>query len=296
MKRVSLKLTAMNTPFGRYKFLRLPFGIHSAQEVFHRNINGRFMDIAGVETDIDDILIWSNNTEDHNRSLIASLERAKKIRLTMKLNKCKFNANELIYGGLKISARGIEPDETKIKAIMEMPEPSDNEGIQRLLGLINYVAKFLPKQSEVTWPLTELLQKDVHWHWEEDHKKSFENIKKLLSSNLCLAFYDVSKPTTIHMDASNSGLGAALLQEGKLVAHASRSLTTAVKNYAVIEKELLAVLFRCERFHQYVYENKILIESDRKPLESIMKRPLARATVRLQRMLLHLQKYDFQLS
>ena len=154
----------MKTPFGRCKFLRLPFGIHSAHEVFHRNINGSFMDIVGVETDIDDILIWSKNTEDHNRSLIVSLERAKKIGLTMKLNKCKFNANELIHDGLKISARGIEPEETKIKAIMEMPEPSDNEGIQRLLGLINYVAKFLPKQSEVTCPMTELLQKDVHWH------------------------------------------------------------------------------------------------------------------------------------
>ena len=72
------------------------------------------MDIAGVETDIDDILIWSKNAEDHNRSLIASLERAKKIGVTM-LNKCKFNADELIYDGLKISARGIEPEETKIK-------------------------------------------------------------------------------------------------------------------------------------------------------------------------------------
>ena len=131
---------------------------------------------------------------------------------------------------------------------------------------------------------------------EEDHKKSFENIKKLLCSNPCLAFYDVSKPTTIQVDASNSGLGAALLQEGKPVAHASRSLTSAVNNYAVIEKELLAVPFGCERFHQYVYGNKILMESDHKPLESIMKKPLARATVRLQRMLLHLQKYDFQLS
>ena len=98
------------------------------------------------------------------------------------------------------------------------------------------------------------------------------------------------------MDASNSGLGAALLQEGKPVAHASRSLTSAVKNYAVIEKELLAVPFGYERFHQYVYGNKILIESDHKTLESIMKKPLARATVRLQRMLPHLQKYDFQLS
>ena len=98
------------------------------------------------------------------------------------------------------------------------------------------------------------------------------------------------------MDAGNSGLGAALLQEGKPVAYASRSLASAEKNYAFIEKELLAVLFGCERFHQYVYGNKTFTESNHKPLESIMKKPLARARTRLQRMLLHMQKYDFQLS
>ena len=136
------------------------------------------------------------------------------------------------------------------------------------------MAKFIPKLSEVTSPLRELLQKDVHWHWDEYHKKSFQEIKKLLSSDRCLAFFDVSRPITIQVDASNSGLGAVLLQEGKPVAYASRSLTSSEKNYAIIEKELLAVVFGCERFHQYVYGNKTLVESDHKPLESIMKKPL----------------------
>ena len=98
------------------------------------------------------------------------------------------------------------------------------------------------------------------------------------------------------MDASNSGLGAALLQEGKPVAYASRSLTSTEKNYAITGKELLAVLFGRERFNQYIYGNKTLVESDHKPLESIMKKPLARALERLHRMLLCLQRYDFQLS
>ena len=180
----------------------------------------------------------------------------------MNLNKCKFNANELIYLDHKISATGIKSDDAKIKAIMEMPEPTDKKGIQRLPGLINYVAKFLPKLSKVTSPLRELMQKDVHWHWEKHHEKSFENVKKLLSSDRCLTFFDVSKPITIQVDASNSGLGAAFLQEEKPVAHATRSLTSAWKNYAIIEKELLAVLFGCERFYHYVYGNKRFIESD----------------------------------
>ena len=119
----------------------------------------------------------------------------------MNLDKCKFNADKLIYLRHKISARGIEPDDAKIKAIMEMSEPSDKKGTQNLLGLINYVAKFLPKLSKFTSPLRELLQKDVQWHWEEHYKKSLENAKELLSSDRCLASFDVSKPVTILMQA-----------------------------------------------------------------------------------------------
>ena len=98
--------------------------------------------------------------------------------------------------------------------------------------------------------MRELLQKDVHWPWEEHHKKSFQDVKKLLSSDRCLAFVDISKPITIQVDASNSGLGAVLLQEGKPVAYASRLFASTEKNHVVIEKELLAVLFGCERFYQ----------------------------------------------
>ena len=126
----STKLTTMNTLFGRYKFMRLPFGIHSAQEVFHRIINGNFNDLNGVETDIDDFLVWGKNIEDHNRSLIASWERAKKIGLTMNLDKCKFYADELVYLGHRISAKGVEPRDAKVKSIMEMPEPTDKKAVQ----------------------------------------------------------------------------------------------------------------------------------------------------------------------
>ena len=170
LHEVSTKLTTMNTPFRRYKFLKLFFGTHSAQEVFHRIINGNFIEVNGVETDIDDFLVWGKNTEDHNRSLITSLERAKKIGLTMDLDKCKFNADELVYLGHKISAKGIEPHDAKVKGIMELPEPTNKKAVQGILGLINYVAKFIPKLFEVTSPLRELLQKDVHWYWEEHHK------------------------------------------------------------------------------------------------------------------------------
>ena len=296
LDEASSYLTTMNTPFGRYRFTRLPFGIHSAQEVFHKRISQSFENIEQVETDIDDILIWGIEDQDHDKNLIRCLDRAKEIGITMNINKCKFKEKELTYLGHKLSADGIHADETKIKAICEMQMPTDKKGIQRLLGMVNYVAKFLPNVSEVTAPLRELLKKNEHWQWKSAHTDSFNKIKEMLISKQCLAFYDVKREVTLQVDACKTGLGAALIQDGKSVAYASRSMTSAQRNYAIIEKELLAVLFGCERFHQHIYGKKVQVQSDHKPLESIMKKPLSSAPARLQRMLLRLQKYDITLT
>ena len=103
------------------------------------------------------------------------------------------------------------------------------------------------------------------------------------------------KPVTIQVDACKDGLGAVLMQEGKSVSYASRAMTEAQKRYAMIEKELLTVVFGCERYHQYIYGREVSIQSDHRPLESILKKPLANTPPRLQRMLLRLQKYDIDL-
>ena len=115
----------------------------------------------------------------------------------------------------------------------------------------------------------------------------------MLVSKPVLAFYDVNKAVTLQCDASQSGLGACLLQGNKPVAFASRSLSPAEKNYAQIEKELLAVVFAAEKFHQYVYgKHSVMVHSDHKPLEYIWKKPLSKTPPRLQRLMLRLQPYD----
>ena len=286
----------MNTPFGRYRFTRLPFGVHSAQEVFHKRINQSFEDIENVETDIDDILIWGTKDDEHDRNLIKCMDRAEKIGMTLNFSKCIFKERQLTYLGHKLSRDGIQPDDAKIKAIYDMPRPIDKKGVQRLLGMVNYVAKFLPNTSAITAPLRELVKKNAHWKWSIEHTESFNRIKEMLVSKQCLVFYDVNKEVTLQVDACNTGLGAALLQDGKPVAYASRSMTAAQRNYAIIEKELLAVLFGCERFHHYIYGKEVRVMSDHKPLEAIMKKPLSSAPPRLQRMLLRLQKYNIVLS
>ena len=122
-------------------------------------------------------------------------------------------------------------------------------------------------------------------------------MKKALTTTPALSYYDVMKPVVIQCDASDSGLGAALLQNGLPVAYSSRALTSAETNYAQIEKELLAIVFACEKFDQYVYgRDKVHVQSDHKPLEVIFKRPLVTAPKRLQRMLLRLQRYSREVT
>ena len=120
-------------------------------------------------------------------------------------------------------------------------------------------------------------------------------IKELLITRSCSAFFDPSKAIQIQVDASESAIGAALMQNGKPVSYASRSLTNAQKNYAIIEKKLFVVLFGCERFHQFVYGSEVTITSDHKPLEIIMKKPLSKVPASLQQILLQLQRYNINL-
>ena len=134
------------------------------------------------------------------------------------------------------------------------------------------MAKFVPNVSSVTAPLREFLQKNNPWKWTTEHTKAFEKIQKMLSEHECLTFYDLRKP-----DACKTGLGAVLIQEDRPVSYASRAMTDAQKRYAVIEKELSAVVFGCERFHQYIYGKEILVESDHKPLANIFQKPLCQA-------------------
>ncbi|GFO04659.1 polyprotein [Plakobranchus ocellatus] len=136
------------TPQGRYCFTRMPFGITLAQEVFHKRIHEAFEDIEGVETDIDDILVWGKNTKEHDERLRKVLNRCRKINLTLNEKKCHFNEEEITYLGHKLTQDGVQPDKEKVKAITAMPPPEDKKGVERLLGTVNYMAKFIPNLSE----------------------------------------------------------------------------------------------------------------------------------------------------
>ena len=178
-----------------------------------------------------------------------------------------------------------------------MPPPTDVAGVQWLLGLAQYLSKFLPYLSDITMPLRELTQKETEWEWGQAQQDALQTLKTAVSGTPVLRYYNVKEEVTLQCDASQSGLGAALLQNGQPVAYASRALTPTETRYAQIEKELLAIVFACDHFEAYVYGREaVQVETDHQPLVSIVKKPLNSAPSRLQRMLLRLQKYNLNLK
>ena len=204
LEEESQLLTTFNTPQGRYCFTRMPFGITSAQEIFHKRINEAFEDLEGVETDIDNILVWGT------KRLRKVLNRCYAINLTLNEKKCQFNKEEITYLGHKLTQKGVQPDQEKIKAIAAMPPPEDKKGVERLLGTVSYMAKFIPNLSTISEPIRKLLKKEVQFTWEHEQERAFVEIKNALTSEKTLGYFNPNEAITLECDSSQSGLGAVV--------------------------------------------------------------------------------------
>ena len=130
--------------------------------------------------------------------------------------------------------------------MLEMPKPTDVAGVQRLIGFVNYLSKFLPRLSDVCEPLRKLMAKDVEWHWTDHQDQAFQRIRQLVTEAPVLKYYEPMEELTLQSDASQTGLGAVLTQNGQPLAFASRALSDTETRYAQIEKELLSVVFGLE--------------------------------------------------
>ena len=288
-------LTTFNTPFGRFRYLRLPFGLNSANEIFQKKMTQRFEGIPGVLVMFDDILITSETFEKHLEQLKLVFQRCSEIGIKLNESKCKFLCDRITYIGHVITPNGVEPNPERVRAIEEMPAPTSKKDVQRFLGMVTYLARYAPNLSELTQPLRILLHKENEFVWSHEQEKAFSDIKEVLTRDALLAHFDSKKTIEIHTDASLHGLGACLIQDSRPVAYASRSLTPTEKRYANIEKELLSVVFGLERFNQFVYGQHVKVFTDHKPLVPISNKNIVANPARCQRLLLRLQKYDFDL-
>ena len=292
----SQRLTTFNSPFGRYCFTRLPFGLKISQDVFQHAMDQILQDLPGVVSIADDIVVYGKDQADHDKNLHSLMVRAAEKGLVFNASKCAIKAEEVQFFGSVYSAKGVRPNPTKVQAITELQTPTSVKELQSFLGMVTYLGPYIPGLSGHTAPLRKLLGKEAEFQWHHEHQAAFEDIKSCIQSASYLTYFNPNVPAVLQVDASQEALGAALIQDGKPVAYASKSLTDTEKRYANIERELLACVFGAERFHTYLYGKGFTIESDHKPLEMISRKNLTAAPARLQRMLLRLQRYDYEIK
>lgn len=296
LHRETIPLFTFNSPFGCYRFKRLPFGMRTATEIFQKLNERNFGDIPGVNIYIDDILIAAKDEKDHDRILKQVIDRARSINVRFNKEKVQYRVEKVSYLGHIISKDGIACDPGRLQVISKLGQPKDKKDLQKLLGMINYIRSYIPNLAELCQPLRELLKKNILFQWSQKHTECVEKIKKLIMNAEILKPFDSNKQITLQTDASKYGLGCCMMQDGKPISFASRSLTEAEVNYGQIEKEFLAIVFACEKFKNCIYGKSVNVMTDHKPLLGIMKKELSKIpSARLQRMKLRLLKFDLNL-
>ena len=214
-KQISL-LTTFNTAFGRYRFLCLPFGLVSSQDIFQKKIDQAYESLEGVEPIADDILIWGNSKEEYEARQKAMLQRSREKGIKLNKEKCKFGLTEVKFFGHILSKDGLKADPSKLEAIKKMPKPSNKAELESVLGMLNYLSRYAPKLSELTAPLRELTKQNAIFKWDESMDCVFDKVKDVITRSPILAYYDPQKDVTIQTDASKSGLGATRGQTSRI--------------------------------------------------------------------------------
>ena len=275
----SSKLLVINTHKGRYRFKKMPFGAKMSQDVFQMKMDLIMEQCPGVISIHDDIVVYGVSEEDHDANLVNLLNIAQIEGLVLNSKKLELKRPRVSFFGAEYSADGMHPCPKKIQGITEMTPPTDKQQLASFIGMVTYMGNFVPHLSHHTEPLPAMLKQEAVFTWDEMANASFQKIKDLIAKSATkpLRYYDRRKPVTVQADASQRGLGACLLQDGQPIAYASKSLTDTETRYTNIERELLAIVFACQRFNTYVLGRPFTVESDHKPLEMIHQKSLASA-------------------
>ena len=287
-------LTTFNTHLRRYRFLHVPFGLKMSQDIFQMRMDNIVTQCPGVLAIHGDVFIYGKNDRDHDANIINLFNVTQKEGLIFNSKKCAIKQESIAFFGRVFSAEGYSPDPEKIQGISKMTPPQTKLELQSFPGAVDYLQMFIHHLSLNTEPLQALLKKENCFAWDENTNMCFQKIKSQLQKALLrpMRYYDQSKPVALQCDASLKGLGACIIQDGQPIAFASKSLTDTKTHYANIKRELLAIVYGCEKFHTYLYRRRLIMEMDHKPLKMISLKNLTAAPACLQRMLLCLQQYD----
>ena len=266
--------TAVITPFGLFEFLRKPFGLRNAAQTFQRFIDQVLHGLPFCYAYIDDLLVASSSPEEHQQHLRQVFQRLSEHGIIINPSKCRFGVSELEFLGHTVSSQGIRPSDTKVKAITDFPMPMSLRKLREFLGLVNFHHRFIPHCASILGPLNNLLAtphgKDRTLEWTEAATTAFINIKEALATATLLTHPKPFAPTCVMTDASDTAVGAVLLQQidddWQPIAYFSKKLRPAETRYSTFDRELLAIYLAIKHFRHFVEGREFYIATDHKPL------------------------------
>ena len=207
-------LTTFSIPYGKFRWLRLPFGFKIASDVFQERLDQVLKLIPNTVGIADDIIVHGKDKIEHDTSFITLCETAQINGLKLNAKKLQFKSKDCNFFGHKLTPEGLKADESKIEAIMKMDPPKTETELKSFLGMVNYLGQYTPALAYLCPPLDSLYKKDMAWRWDPEHQRAFEGIKSIISSLPVPGYFDAKLEHAIQCNASKQGLGAVLLQEG----------------------------------------------------------------------------------
>ena len=288
-------MTTFCTPFGTYRWKRVPFGLKISPACFNSMLSDVLRgleDCCGLY--IDDIVIHSSSYRQHIKHVRLVLERLRRAGLTVKLSKCYFACASIEYLGHVVGLGQVRPKEQKVKDLLAADHPSGKRQLQSFLGAAGYYRRFIPHFSDMTAPLTSLLCKGRGFVWTPEAEHSFQCVKQALSTTPVLMIANFNQPFFIFVDASLIAVGAVLMQRDSddvyhPVSFFSKKLTAAQRNYCATDREALALVLAVRAFRIYI-SGKTVVYTDHEALKYIHSN--ATKNQRLLRWSLELQQYD----
>ena len=305
LDEASQDLTAFMTPFGRYIYLRLPFGMSSAGDVFTLKYGNAVDAATDGRRATEDTLIRGNTSSELLANTRKFFEACRKAGITLNLRKIQWDQPEVLFGGFLLNASGYRIDPALTKALSEFPTPNNPTDVRSFFGLANQICNFSDEISQLLAPLKSLLKKGVMFQWLPEHQEAFNLAREHLASPKALAYYDPSRQTRLVVDASRlNGLGFVLKQQQhgdnwKAVQAGSRFLTSAETRYAMIELEMLAIAWACQKTRIYIEglpRTQFEIWTDHAPLVPILEKQSLPdiANKRLQRLKMKVEHLTFR--
>ena len=273
MREDSIEKTAFVTPAGQFEYLVTGMGLTGAPATFQRLMAKMLGNLLYTNclAYLDDVVIFSKTFDEHLEDVRQVFDRIKAAKLKIKPSKCFFGSNRMKFLGHIISSEGISCDPDKVEKVKNWPVPRTQTQVKSFLGLASYYRRFIPSFADIAYPLNRLTRDDIMFEWDENTDKSFELLKRSLTSAPILMFPDFERPFVLCTDASNYGLGAVLKQldaagKERVIAYASRSLLPAERNYSASERECLALVYATKVFRPYMFGTQTTCYTDHQPL------------------------------